>query len=57
MHFLPVAFLTDMAAKMQEKGRAKAAAGNRDYNNWTVTKDDLLQWIGVWIYMLAFPQA
>lgn len=57
VHFLPMAYLSDMAVAMTEKGAQKFAEGNRYFVNWKVTRDDLLQWIGVWIYMLAFPQA
>eukprot|EP00966_Prymnesium_polylepis_P136358 3150876-Prymnesium_polylepis.1 len=48
-----------MAAAMQAKGLSKynGSQGNRNYHNWKVTLEDLYQWIGVWIYMLAFPQA
>lgn len=56
-HFLPMVYLQEMAALMQEKGAQKYAAGNKDYVNWHVSRDDVLQWIGVWIYMLAYPQA
>eukprot|EP00965_Chrysotila_dentata_P016952 562191-Pleurochrysis_carterae.AAC.2 len=41
-----------MAAEMQLAGREK---GQR-WAAWKVTKDDLVQWMGVWYYMLAFPQ-
>ena len=52
-------YLEAMAAEMTAVGLAKAEGetGERRYDNWQVTSDDLLQWIGVWIYiMLAFPQ-
>ena len=59
-HFLPMNFLDEMAKEMTEEGRRRAARGgaSRRYENWTVETSDLLQWIGVWIYMLevAFPQ-
>lgn len=57
-HFFPMQYLEAMAAEMTAVGRAKAEGekGQRRYANWQVTSDDLLQWIGVWIYMLAFPQ-
>lgn len=56
-HFLPMSFLEVMAAEMQQQGAEKYAAGQRAYVGWRVNRDDLLQWIGVWLYMLAFPQA
>eukprot|EP00965_Chrysotila_dentata_P203036 6181479-Pleurochrysis_carterae.AAC.1 len=46
-------FLTDMAADMQQTGREFGAR----WAGWKVTKEDLIQWMGVWYYMLAFPQA
>ena len=59
LHFLPVTYLAAMAAAMQAKGLSKynGGQGDRYYHNWKVTLEDLYQWIGVWIYMLAFPQA
>lgn len=55
-YFLPINYLTLMAAAMQAEGKRKYEAGDRNYVNFTVSYRDLLQWIGVWIYMLAFPQ-
>ena len=55
-HFFPMNFLALMAAEMTKVGQQKAADGNVKYTNWTVTTDDLLQWMGIWMYMLAFPQ-
>lgn len=55
--FLPVKYLEEMAAEIEAKGRAKYNEGDRRFANFKVTYVDLLQWIGVWIYMLAFPQA
>ena len=55
-HFLPVTYLQLMAAGMQDNARSKFYAGDRSYANFTVSYYDLLQWIGVWMYMLAFPQ-
>ena len=43
-----------MAKKMTENGQAKFKAGDRAYVNWEVSVNDILQWIGVWLYMLAF---
>ena len=55
--FLPIyTFLTPMAKKMTENGQAKFKAGKRAYVNWEVSVNDILQWIGVWLYMLAFHQ-
>ena len=58
--FLPLAFLDELAAKMQANGRAKynhtTGVGDAHYKNWTVTSDDVIQWIGCWMYMLAFHQ-
>lgn len=45
-------FLTEMADKMQAVGRAKGT----QWAGWKVDVNDLLQWIGVWYYFLAFPQ-
>lgn len=45
-------FFAEMAALMQTCGREK---GNR-WENWRVTLDDVIQWMGVWYYFLAFPQ-
>eukprot|EP00965_Chrysotila_dentata_P173064 5710837-Pleurochrysis_carterae.AAC.1 len=55
-HFQPLELLGEMAAVMTTEGAEKAAAGMSGYGGWNVTLDDLLQWIGVWRYMLAFPQ-
>ena len=54
--FLPMLFLDLMALCMQTRGRAMADKDKRFTAAWTVTRDDLLQWIGVWLYMLAFHQ-
>ena len=55
--FLPMTFLTLMAAEMTTIGKAKRADGDHDFPaGWEVSQADLLQWIGVWMYMLAFPQ-
>ena len=56
LHFLPTVFLTAMAAKMQANGNKKHSDGDRNYARWRVSFNDLIQWIGVWMYMLAFPQ-
>jgi len=56
-NFLPSAFLVLMAAGMTEKGRELARNGDARFSEaWVVSVDDLLQWIGVWMYMLAFDQ-
>ena len=59
-HFLPMSYVQELAEKMQARGRAKydhaAGSGDVHYKNWTVTVDDVLQWIGCWLYMLAFHQ-
>ena len=44
-----------MAESMTAVGKQKYQEGNRHFVNWSVSVDDLLQWIGVWMYMLAFP--
>ena len=43
---------------MEEAGKKKykGGKGKPDYKYWTVTVNDVLQWIGVWMYFLAFPQ-
>ncbi|KAL1508654.1 hypothetical protein AB1Y20_004750 [Prymnesium parvum] len=46
-------FLSDMAELMHKKGREKGV----QWAAWKVSVDDLLQWIGVWYYFLAFPQS
>lgn len=56
LHFLPLTYLTAMALQMEKNGQAKHSNGDRNYARWRVSLDDLIQWIGVWIYMLAFPQ-
>ena len=60
LHFLPRNYLEDMAAEMTEKGRKKGEEGDRHtarrFSSWNVTVDDVTMWIGVWMYMLAFPQ-
>lgn len=53
-HFLPVDFLTTMAELMERNGKARAKS-NPDYKNWSVSICDVYQWIGCWLYMLAFP--
>ena len=50
--WLPMEFISQMADKMQEIGRAKGS----NWAAWKVTADDVLQWIGCWYYFLAFPQ-
>ena len=50
--WLPMPFLSEMADKMQAIGRSKGDV----WAGWRVTTDDVLQWIGVWYYFLAFPQ-
>ena len=55
-HFLPLTYLETMAAEMQHIGQQKYNEGQRRFDKWVVTLEDLLQWIGVWTYMLAFPQ-
>ena len=55
--FLPMTFLTLMAAEMTELGQEMHRKGSAQFSaKWSVSVDDLLQWIGVWMYMLAFPQ-
>ena len=39
---------------MQKNGEATAKT-NPDYKGWSVSVDDVFQWIGCWLYMLAFP--
>lgn len=55
LHFLPTKFLEEMAAEMTLSGERMYKSGNNKYKNWKVTVDDLYQWIGVWMYFLAFP--
>ena len=57
LHFLPTMFLVALAARMTAAGKRKHEAGDRKYANWNVSVDDVYQWIDVWMYMLAFPQA
>ena len=45
-------FVAQVADAMQQNGRLKGS----DWAAWTVTVDDVYQWIGVWYYSLAFPQ-
>jgi len=56
--FLPMEFIGLLAKKMEDNGKAKYDGGKGDphYKNWTVSVDDVLQWIGLWIYRLAWPQ-
>eukprot|EP00965_Chrysotila_dentata_P257622 6212945-Pleurochrysis_carterae.AAC.2 len=42
-----------MAAEMQQVGLDKGAR----WGAWKVYRYYVVQWIGVWYYMLAFPQA
>eukprot|EP00965_Chrysotila_dentata_P115703 3823728-Pleurochrysis_carterae.AAC.2 len=55
--FLPMHFISLMAVRMTEVGRQKDAEGLDGYVGWTVSSEDILQRIGVWICMLAFLQA
>ena len=56
-HFLPMNYLELLAVKMTANGQHKYAhCDQRKYYGWVVTVEDVLQWIGVWMYMLAFPQ-
>ena len=52
-HFLPMLFLSALAKSMTEAGAARFKAGDRRFKVWSVTSDDILQWLGVWVYMLA----
>lgn len=52
---LPMEFIKELAAEMDAIGKAKHVDGISDYQNWAVTRDDVLQWIGVWLYRLAYP--
>eukprot|EP00965_Chrysotila_dentata_P092565 3054770-Pleurochrysis_carterae.AAC.1 len=45
-HFLPMHYISEMAASMTSAGRAKHAAGLPGYASWAVTLDDLMQWLG-----------
>ena len=56
--FLPLIYLAELASKIEANGLAKYAdgSGDRHYQNWRVTIDDVFQWIGAWLYMLAFHQ-
>ena len=51
--FLPMTYLGHLAAMMQANGKARHDRKIPGYANWTVTVDDVLQWIGVWMYILA----
>ena len=44
-------YLKILADLMQENGRAKG----EKWSGWKVTEHDVLQWLGMWYYMLAFP--
>ena len=56
-HFLPMNYMEALAAEMTVQGRKKAEEDNqRRFSGWAVSTEDVLQWIGVWMYMLAFPQ-
>ena len=50
-------FLEGMAQAMQARGRAKASGPSDRWAQWCVTYKDVLQWLGCWYYMLAFPQS
>ena len=52
-HFLPMLFLSALAESMTQTGQAKFKAGDRRFKSWKVSTNDVLQWIGVWVYMLA----
>eukprot|EP00965_Chrysotila_dentata_P262003 6214437-Pleurochrysis_carterae.AAC.2 len=54
-HFLPLKLLQEMAAFMEARGKKKYKKGSKNYVNWRVSLDDVLQWLGVWLYILAFP--
>eukprot|EP00965_Chrysotila_dentata_P169613 5599016-Pleurochrysis_carterae.AAC.1 len=47
-------YMGEMTVCMTAAGRAKHEKGVPGYANWAVSLDDLIQWLGVWIYMLAF---
>ena len=51
--FLPMTYLGHLAAMMQANGKARHDRKIPGYANWTVTVDDVLQWIGVWMYILV----
>ncbi|KAL1530775.1 hypothetical protein AB1Y20_001673 [Prymnesium parvum] len=52
-HFLPMNFINELARSMEEAGAAHFSKGKKAYANWKVTANDVLQWIGVWMYMLS----
>ena len=55
--FLPInTFFEPMATAMTADGARRYKEGHREYLNWNVSVNDLLQFIGIWIYMLAFHQ-
>ena len=57
-HFLPMAFLGLMAAAMTTTGLELHKKGDPRFpSTFHVSVNDLLQWIGVWVYFLAFPQS
>jgi len=58
LHFLPVGFMSELADTMTAAAKRKFEMdGDANCRNFQVTLDDVYQWIGVWIYILAFPQA
>ena len=56
LHFLPRGFIKELAEEMTKVGQVKYNEGIKNYYHWEVSEEDVLQWIGVWLYMLAFPQ-
>jgi hypothetical protein len=54
--FLPVDYLTEMAAEMTIEGVSMAEKSDSFSPGWVVSILDMFQWTGVWMYMLAFPQ-
>ena len=56
-HILPMTYLGLMAGEMTDVGKEFHRKGLHGVPaSWSVSVPDLLQWIGVWMYMLAFPQ-
>ena len=52
VHLLPKQHIIDLAKLMTKNGKDRAR-NDPHYKHWDVQVNDVYQWIGVWLYMLA----
>ena len=52
VHILPKQYIIDLAKLMTKNGKTRSTK-NPDYKFWNLEVNDVYQWIGVWLYILA----